>query len=200
MDRQSAILFGVLTIAFLAAILAASMYGGPSTGSGAQPAAAPAPEKRLRAKKEHVRKNARAITSTREEEKREPKGSSSGPADAVEVWGSLSHPKGVNAPKNGAERVAGEALTALDPEKGIEAIRANLDALDGTEGSSELYAVLVTLYARLDPPDTEAMNEYFGQVSNPCRRRRFSPICASIMLGPLLPPGNTNRRSRFLRL
>jgi predicted negative regulator of RcsB-dependent stress response len=160
MDRQSAILFGVLAVAFLAAILAASLFDGKSAGSSAPSASAPAPEKRLRAKKENVRKNARAITSTRKEEK--PSGSgAAGPSDPVEVWGSLTHPKGKNSPKNEAERVAAEALTALDPEEGIETIRANLDALEGTEGSSELYAVLGTLYARLQPPDTAAMNEAF---------------------------------------
>lgn len=161
MDRQAATLFGVLAVAFLAAILAASMVGGPSTGSDARSSSAPAPEKRLRAKKENVRENARAITSTRKEETPKPRAAPAGPGNPVKVWGSLSHPKGENAPKNEAERVAGEALAALDPEEGIETIRANLDALEGTEGSSELYAVLGTLYARLDPPDNAAMNEAF---------------------------------------
>jgi predicted negative regulator of RcsB-dependent stress response len=161
MDRQSVILFGVLALAFLAAILAASLFDGTGSESGAQSELAPAPEKRLRAKKENVRKNARALTSTRKEEKPSGSGAAAVASDPVEVWGSLTHPKGKNSPKNEAERVAAEALTALDPEEGIETIQANLDALEGTEGSAELYAVLGTLYARLQPPDTAAMNEAF---------------------------------------
>ncbi len=174
MDRQSAILFGVLAVFFLAAILAASLFDGKSAGSSGPSASAP--EKRLRAKKENVRKNARAITSTRKEEKPSGSGAAdpSDPSDPVEVWGSLTHPKGKNSPKNEAERVAAKALTALDPEEGIETIRANLDALEGTEGSSELYAVLGTLYARLQPPDTDAMNEAFeaGHVAAPTEALR----------------------------
>ena len=175
MDRQSAVLFGVLTLAFLVAILAASLFDGNTPGSGVRSASGPLPEKRLRAKKENVRKNARAITSTRKEEKPSvSEKAASAPSDPVEVWGSLTHPKGKNNPKNEAERVAAEALTALDPEEGIETIQANLDAIEGTEGSSELYAVLGTLYARLQPPDTDAMNEAFeaGHASAPTEALR----------------------------
>lgn len=103
------------------------------------------PVKKFRAKAGTERENAQALTSSQRSAE-ESKGSGS-----QKIWGSLERADKKKVLTR-TERSVKEAMESDTPEEGIRSLLNRLNAIEGNEQKSMVYAALGVMYRALDPP------------------------------------------------
>lgn len=149
----------VLVLLFIAIMAASPMLKGSPLAST---------DKRLRAKAGTERKGARALVgesapATPEEQLKGTRDEPLGGWDAPKNWERLKELQNGDAADNA---LAAEVVNTLNPEEGIEAVRALLAEERDVGSTVDLYAALGRLYAFRDPPDLPAAGAAFDRAAD----------------------------------